>query len=304
MDSFDTLFEKKQFELIVKATETATDDISLFYRIMSLASLTRLEEAIMCIENNRPTLEKGNMKLLIDMHIELLIMVHDFDVAYKEYEYYKELPYVSQEVEETLRELPKYIRQKEREYYLENSTKVTPDQINKILKGGTEDEIIGILDLLRGYDITPYLDNLVSLLVNYPKQSIRGFTLLLLKYKGVNKEVGYLRGKELLTVNPLKLEAPFETDAFNECKKFLIENEKNITLANNAVQIYSSYLICIYPTILNVETDKLSLVAIRELANKYLNQNTNIEASAKKYQLNYQDILDKMNEIEKYLEDF
>ena len=46
MDSLKTLFDKKQYDLVLKITETSKDAQSLFYRISALLALGKSEEAL------------------------------------------------------------------------------------------------------------------------------------------------------------------------------------------------------------------------------------------------------------------
>jgi hypothetical protein len=117
MDSFETLLEKGQYELIIKATNDLKEPEAIFYRIIAFASILKFKEALEVLTSNRNILEEANMKLCIQLHIDVLILLGEFDLAFEEFRYYKERPYVSQEVEELLKSLPKYIREKEKESY-------------------------------------------------------------------------------------------------------------------------------------------------------------------------------------------
>lgn len=303
MENFDKLLETNQYNLIIEKTKDAKDANSLFYRAIAYASLLRFNDALNVILKNREVLEKDNMRLLIQLHIDVLILLQEFDLAFEEYAYYKEKPYVSQEVEELLKTLPKYIREKEKETYSSTKKELSDVEISKTLKTGSLEEIIYALDILKQRNITPFINDVLNLLIQYPKQSIRTFALLLLVSNKYDQDVKFKSNEELITLNPSKLTPPFESDDFKRCINFFHSNEKNVTLIENACQLFSSILVMIYPNTIE-SIDLLSLVAIKELARKYLNQETMLIKSAKEYQLNYNALLEAFDKYESILSRF
>ena len=107
MDSLKTLMDKKQYDLVIKLTENSNDSIALFYRLSALLVVGKSEDALNLIKTKRLILQ-NKLALLIKFHIEILCLLGRFDEAYSELKYYEDLPYESQEVEEILREMPKY----------------------------------------------------------------------------------------------------------------------------------------------------------------------------------------------------
>ena len=116
MDSLKSLMDRKEYELVIKLTEKTDDMNFLFYRISAFLALGKGEEALSTIKNNRKILQ-GDPSLLIKIHIEILCLLNKFEEAEKEIAYYQNMPYVSQEVEEMLRDLPKYIKEEEKKSF-------------------------------------------------------------------------------------------------------------------------------------------------------------------------------------------
>lgn len=266
MDSLKSLMDRKDYELVIKLTENSIDLNYLFYRISAFLALGRGEKALSVIKNNRKILE-ADLPLLMKIHIEILCLLSNFDEAYEEIKYYENLPYVSQEVEEVLRDLPKYIRQQEKNSLSSNS--VSNDELKKRLASDDQNVVLPSLDLLRDRDINMFLSDIQRILKDFPKQAIRSFALLLLVQKSVNKDFKFNHMGEEIIVNPSELEPPFIGDEFNSFVRELQNELKNPAANENAIQILSSYIIYTYP--IELETNYAVLIeALRSISFEYL----------------------------------
>ena len=276
MDNLKSLMDKHEFELVIKLTENAKDSNSIFYRIAALLSTNKGEEALATIKKNRKELE-SDLAVLIKVHIETLCILGLFDEAHQELEYYKNLPYESQEVEEILRDMPKYIRLEEKSMF---KMPINDDEtIIKHLKGNDMDMAIAALDEIRSREIAPFIPAIAYLMVNFEKQSVRSFALLLLVQKQVDKTFKFNHMGKLIDVNPKQLKPPFEDDEFISLIKRLENEYKNPVVSDNAIQLYSSFIIYTYPNTPYYEQDKL-VIALHYIANHYLqidNSNLNID---------------------------
>lgn len=266
MDNLKSLFDKKQYDLIIKCSENSTDDTTLFYRISAFMSLGKLDEAIKCIDNNQKILE-ARLPWLMRLHIELLCLSKRFDDAYDKVKYYENLPYFSQEAEEVLKELPNIVRKMEREALAFGGA--SDDDLRDNLRSKDENVVVASLDALRDKDINSYLDEVCNILVNFPKQLIRSFALLLLVQKGLNKLVKFKHVDSIIEVNPSKLNPPFVGEQFNNLVKKMGNTYKDPSISENAIRLLSSYLIYIYPDNLDYSDDNL-LEALYLLSASYL----------------------------------
>ena len=276
MDNLKSLMDKHEFELVIKLTENAKDSNSIFYRIAALLSTNKGEEALATIKKNRKELE-SDLAVLIKVHIETLCILGLFDEAHQELEYYKNLPYESQEVEEILRDMSKYIRLEEKSMF---KMPINDDEtIIKHLKSNDMDMAIAALDEIRSREIAPFIPAIAYLMVNFEKQSVRSFALLLLVQKQVDKTFKFNHMGKLIDVNPKQLKPPFEDDEFISLVKRLENEYKNPVVSDNAIQLYSSFIIYTYPNTPYYEQDKL-VIALHYIANHYLqidNSNLNID---------------------------
>ena len=266
MDSLKSLMDRKEYDLVLRLTKNSTDPNELFYRISAFLGSGKYQEALECIETNKAILQK-DLLLLMRVHIEILCILGQFDDAYAALEYYKNLPYESQQVEELLKDLPEMIRLEERKRY--TTSILDEDELIKKLGSNEQNDVLMAIDSVREREIGPYLSAINKVMLNFPKQSIRSFALLLLVQKKVDKELKFKHMDNIITVNPSKLEPPFIGDDFNDFVRDLNNALKDPSLAETAIQLISTYIIYIYPDKLSVNHDLL-ISALYLLANEYL----------------------------------
>ena len=112
MDSLKSLLDAKKYDLVLKLTQGSADKNDLFYRIAAYIGLAQYENALYVIQDHQAILE-ANLVALIPAHIELLCVLQRFEQAQAILEYYSNLPYQSQAVEEILRKMPEVIKKEE-----------------------------------------------------------------------------------------------------------------------------------------------------------------------------------------------
>lgn len=302
MDNLKTLMDRHEYDLVIKLTEGSTNMDYLFYRISALLAMTRGEEAIECIKNNRHILE-GDLPLLMKVHIEILCLLERFDEAYEELDYYKNLPYVSQQVEELIHDLPKLIREEEKK--ANGSKTLSDDELKERLKSTDEKYVLPAIDMVRARDINVFLKEIQSIMVNFPRQSIRSFALLLLVQKRVDKEMEFDHIGQLIKVNPSKLNPPFIGAEFNAFVKKLQNNLKDPAVSDDAIQILSSYLIHIYPDNVN-EDDDIVIEALRSISNEYLRveDSLSLEEHCLEKEIDVERVKELIKKIKDCLENF
>jgi len=302
MDNLKTLMDKRQYQLVVKLTESSLEPTSLFYRISALLALGKGEDALTCIKTNQTILEV-NMAMLMRIHIEILCLLTKFDEAYETLEYYKNRPYVSQEVEELIKELPKMIRLEEKK----NSSMrfIKDEDLIKKLESDDSDTVLMAIDVVRERDINLFLDYLQNVMLKFPQQSIRSLALLLLVQKKVNKMMKFNHTGEVIDINPSLLEPPFVGDNFNQIVKELDQAYRNPVISENALQILSTHLIYIYPISMHVEIPVL-LEALFQVTTEYLksDENGHIEERCQEKKLDADEVKKLISEIKNSLDHF
>ena len=303
MDSLKTLIDQKKYDLVIKLTETSTSSNDLFYRISAFICLGKYEDALYVIQDHQKTLE-SNLASLINAHINLLCALNRFDQAYSALDYYANLPYQSQVVEEILRKIPKVI---EAEEHKQNTFKYYDDEsLSKLLASENDDEVLMALDIIKGRDVLSFLPELNNILLNHKRETIKSYTLMLLVNKEIDRDLKINKRGQLIEVNPKKLERPFSGDAFNKVVRTFDSEIKDLTMSQTATQLLSQYCIYIYPRLLDKSPD-LYYLAFYFLASEYVGFPIPIEELEEKaYQLDVK--FDELNiltkEIKSCLDEF
>ena len=223
-------------------------------------------ESLEVIKNNRSELEK-DLSILIKIHIEILCIIGRFDEAYEEMERYKNLPYVSQQVEELLVSLPKYIREEERKML--SQKEMGDEQVKKLLRSPEMNDVIIGLDIVRERDILKYLEDLKWLMINHKSQSIRSFSLFVLVQKKIEGLFKFKHIDKIIDVNPSLLTPPFVGEPFNGLVKRLSVEFNDPSISENAIQILSTHIMFIYPEDIPNSDDEI-IEALYQISSTYL----------------------------------
>ena len=304
MDSLKTLMDQKNYNLVIKLTENSNDAIALFYRLSALLAVGQSEEALNLIKTKRLIMQK-RLSLLIKFHIEILCLLKRFDEAYEELKYYEELPYESQEVEEVLRSMPTYIRNEEKAAY---KRPIDDDELREMLIKGNDGEILASLDRIKGLvDFTPFLLGILKVAQTHKRQVIRSIALLVLVYKKYDKEVKFLHHDKMITLVPADLDDPFIVPGYSSIEEFsyaLQSEYHDPSIADNALNVISSYLLYNYPDKLNLSAEE-SLVIFGYVAKKMLKINIDdLESVCEKKGLDYSKVSKHVEEVEEDLTNF
>lgn len=269
MKNISELFEHKEFEKIIKDYSLSQNGNELLFVVASYASLNKHKEAMNFIEENRTTLFNANPILTIKYNFELRYILKEFDEAYDDLHIFENYPYVNQSVEEVLRNLPKEIREEEKSAYTKKEK--SEYEIVKILNSSQDAaEVLNTLSLLKDKDISEYSDSIERILVSNIHKDVRVYALLLLVYAKIDKNIQFNNGKMIIEINPSKVNPPFVGKDYEEVKA-LFELELNTSVAKIGMQLFSSYVLAIYPynVFENHSAQEYAIVFIF-LAKKYL----------------------------------
>ena len=303
MDSLKSLLDQKKYDLVIKLTETSTSSNDLFYRISAFIFLGKYEDALYVIQDHQKTLE-SNLVALINAHINLLCALNRFEQAYSALDYYANLPYQSQVVEETLRKMPEVIASEEKK---QTSIKYyDDDQLEELLRSNKDENVLLALDVIKSRDVLSFLPILNKLMLEYPRETIKSYTLMLLVRKEIDRNLKIKKGEKVLDVNPKHLNPPFTSDTFNEVVRYFDHNLKNLSVSQTATQLFSQYCIYIYPAELD-KSSKLYAVVFQDLASEYLGsplQAGEINSLLEKENISFDEYELLKSEVNKILSDF
>ena len=301
MDNLKSLLDSKQYDLVLKLTETSTSSNDLFYRISAFMFLGKYEDALYVIQDHQETLE-SNLPALINAHINLLCVLGRFEQAYTVLDYYNNLPYQSQVVEEILRKMPKIIEAEEKK---QTTYKFYSDEeIEQMLRSDKFEDVLLALDTIKNRDILSFLPILKELLVSNSKEVIKSYILMMLVKKEVDRDLVIVKKGKEIKVNPKYLIPPFIGEIFDGVIKGFDKEFKDSTLSQIATQLFSQYTIYIYPEEYPY-TIKEYLAAFYLLAKDYASSmNSDLSSLSFINELDLEKINKIKEEIDKMLEEF
>lgn len=301
MDNLKSLLDSKQYDLVLKLTETSTSSNDLFYRISAFIFLGKYEEALYVIQDHQETLE-SNLPALINAHINLLCVLGRFEQAYTVLDYYNNLPYQSQVVEEILRKMPKIIEAEEKK---QTTYKFYSDEeIEQMLRSDKFEDVLLALDTIKNRDILSFLPILKELLVSDSKEAIKSYILMMLVKKEVERDLVIVKKGKEIKVNPKHLIPPFMGEVFDGVVKGFDKEFKDSTLSQIATQLFSQYSIYIYPEEYPYSI-KEYLAAFYLLAKDYASSmNSDLSSLSFVNELDLEKINKIKEEIDKMLEEF
>ena len=293
MDNLESLYYKKEYDLVLDLTKDSTDPKELLMRISCLVIKGKIDEALDEIEKNQSLIEKLYQLRLMKVHFELLLSKKLFDEARLALKHYENLPYVSQEVEEFMREMKERI---EDEAHPKTHQNFNLDDIYDVLEKETDSaKISQVLFSLKNYNLNIYIDSLKIFMKREDvNPNFRTYALILLIDEKYDEEVAFLSRKGILVVNPTKITPPFMSKSFNETCKLITEKcNHDVSMIETALHLFNCYIIDTYPEdIYKVGEEKLSSAFIR-IAESYLN---------KLHSSNDEEIADLAYEIQKIIE--
>ena len=301
MDNLKSLLDSKQYDLVLKLTETSTSSNDLFYRISAFIFLGKYEDALYVIQDHQETLE-SNLSALINAHINLLCVLGRFEQAYTVLDYYNNLPYQSQVVEEILRKMPKIIEAEEKK---QTTYKFYSDEeIEQMLRSDKFEDVLLALDTIKNRDILSFLPILKELLVSDSKEAIKSYILMMLVKKEVDRDLVIVKKGKEIKVNPKHLIPPFMGEVFDGVVKGFDKEFKDSTLSQIATQLFSQYSIYIYPEEYPYSV-KEYLAAFYLLAKDYASSmNSDLSTLNFVNELDLETINRIKDEIDKMLEEF
>ncbi len=301
MDNLKSLLDNKQYDLVLKLTETSTTSNDLFYRISAFIFLGKYEDALYVIQDHQEILQ-SNLAALINAHINLLCVLGRFDQAYTVLDYYANLPYQSQVVEEILRKMPKIIEAEEKK---QNTFKFySDDELEQMLKSEKFEDVLLALDVIKNRDVLAFLPFLKDLLVSSKKEAIKSYILMMLVKKEIDRDLVIIKNGQALKVNPKKLKPPFQGEIFDGVVKGFDREYKDSTLSQIATQLFSQYSIYIYPEEYRYSVNEY-LAVFYLLSKDYASSgNEDLSLLSFSQELDLEKIKQIKEEIDKMLEEF
>ena len=271
MIDFRKAFDEGDYQAIVDHQGEAKDPESQYVVYAAYLSLGKGKEAMAYFLPLRSAFWEWNPRLCLKANFELRFLLNQFDEAYEDFEYFNNLPYVSQEVEEQLRALPHRIRVTEM-----SSRPDKPIEEEEGLRILTEESrpevLLAFLNRLRDADLTPYLEALHGLLTKPVNDDVKNFALILLSVKKDENEITLKKHGKSYRIIPAKTPIPFATTGYKLLRAELMAS-KEPSLTEIAGDLLDQYAMTIYPEDFDYPlAPKKEALAFFALAGRYLSQ--------------------------------
>jgi len=292
MDSLKTLLDRKQYELVLSLTKDSVDIDSISFRIAAFLGLGRVGDALGLIEKHKGEFGSGVLSIM-KVHLEILLSMRRYDKAYEELKYYEDLPYISQEVEEYLREAPEMIRKQERNEHSHN--KLSEDEIESILAKDEDDHsLLSALNAIRDYRMSDFYEAIIHLLKRGDINShVRTYALLLLVADGFRGRVRFRKNDKEYDLIPFELEPPFVGPRHDAFVRHLEAQAKDPSISEVAISILNDLIIVLYPDDILKEDVNLLSAALIAVANEHLRSDLSMDDVALRLGVDHQ-ALEKM----------
>lgn len=225
---------------------------------------------------------------------ELRFALNQFDEAYEDLDYFSNLPYVSQEVEEELRASRKRIRAEEKAYLLQGADH--KKDLSVLLKSNDPYAVLGALSQIGNKGIKGHEEEIKDILAGTMHHDVKAFALEVLVALGYPENVCFIDDGKARMIRPSGLISPFEEENYKSIRKML-GIQRNTSLAEIAIRILDEIALASYPDFPFKEgCPPFEMDALLALGEEYLGQEveeTYSSPSASKEKERFQEILKK-----------
>lgn len=270
---YESLLKEHQYSTILDLTKDKIDANSLSYRINAFIALSNYKEALKIIKKYNDILYKHNPLATMRLHFELLFELKMFIDAINAHHDYSERPYISQQVEEYLREVPNQIIRAQKnneaqELFLDEN------KVNEIFTKSKDAALLtNSIYHLKKLEVTPYLSSLLTLLKRKDiADDIKTLALLILIMKRVDFDAVIFKHNKEIKINPAKMNAPYAELEYKAIMNEIIKISKDPTIENVATNLFNQYVLNVFPDPLYDAHTKTMAVAFVALAKRYLKE--------------------------------
>ncbi|MGM9813886.1 MAG: hypothetical protein ACI32C_03160 [Candidatus Enteromonas sp.] len=265
------LAEKGDYQEIIAHGKEAISASDHFYLASAYLALGRGKEAMDLLLSKRDFLWKENPALLLKANFETRFALNEFDEAYEDLQYFSNLNYVSQEIEEILRSLPKRIRLEE----LSGGKKTEVDEVevHRILQTERDPStLLAYLNALKKSDLMPYFSDLHNLLASDEvEDDVKSYVLMLCSAHHDEVTVSFEKGGKRFTLIPAEVRMPYSTESYRKMRNRILEI-KDTSLSSLCGELLDQTVLALYPDPYEVEDLEVEEEALKALALAYLGQ--------------------------------
>ncbi len=244
MQKINDLFEEGKYEEVLELTKDSTLPKDIFIRISTYIEMGKREEALKTLLNNREALFKARPLMTMRADFELRFALNEFDEAYEDLDYFSNLPYVNQEVEEELRAAPKRIRAEEKAYLLQGADH--KKDLSVLLKNKDPYAVLGALSQIGNKGIKGHEEEIKDILAGTMHHDVKAFALEVLVALGYSENVCFIDEGKARMIMPSELISPFEEENYKSIREML-GCQRDTSLAETAIHILDEIALASYP---------------------------------------------------------
>lgn len=276
MNNYSDLISQKKYDEVIKLAKEDASPSAVFALASAYLAKGDKENGVKAMDSHLDQIFDAFPLKTIKFYFEALFIIEDFDKAFDMVAYFQNKPYVSQEVEEALKELPNRVRTAEKLSLLDK--KPDQDTIKKWLSGTAPFLVLSGLSLVTEESF-PFFEPYIELLCRKEEihDDLRTYAFIDLKSHGYDKEVTLIKGGKKYSLVPSKTKAPFDSPSFIQAKK-LLSNSKNPSLSAKAKDLLEYAFFASYPdeSLGGYSPETLSSASLF-LASSYLGEKTSIK---------------------------
>lgn len=276
MKNIAEMFEKQEFEEIIEDFKNSNKYEEILYVLSSYISLNNVGAAYELYKKKEKIIEKENFISSMNYLFLILALLNNDDLVKREFSRIKSLPYISQEVEEFLRDLDSNYQKIKSATIEDNSSNYNfIDELN----GEKDENVIGAIkyihenykDQLAGYGVLFY-----EAFIKREKFDLaKNFLLLELLEIGFDKEISFFKNGKFYYINPKEYQKRYleYERMIDDFIKYIRKNEKITNLIDDIIYYFVSFLNNEIPTFFKKE--ELETILYLAIRKSYQNINAN-----------------------------
>ena len=244
MADIKQLINDEKYEQII-ALKDEIQGKDRFYYLSALLALGRGEECMKEIAEHRQQYWDLDPLLTMSTSFRLRFIRKEFDEAQKDLEIYGNYPYVSQQVEESLRSWPQAIA--EARVAANPGSPSLETLLETLAAPKNEAMLLAALNHLRKIgELEDYRALVEEVLVGPYGDAVKTYALMLLSAKGSTHEVSFVKNGRVLRLVPDKIGSPFGLPEYVTLRKKL-ELMKDTSIAEAAGELLDLHALTAYP---------------------------------------------------------
>ncbi len=296
---------KIDIDSLIKSAEIDKDYETIFSYLAMLLESKNYTKVIEIINRNLDGLAKHNQIMVMDMHFYVLLEQERFVDAMNALRYYEQLPYVSQEVEQRVKELGEIIKNVETESKLKRKYS-NKKKVSDILNYSRDvEEIFEVIYYLRTNKKIPKFINEISNILKDKERNLPNASKALIFMFLVEENLDLTLEVSLDNDYTLKTKefVPFYKDeVYLETEKVINKLIKNITVINFSIQLLHSFVLITFPNYyINKDNINLYVLSFYEITNRYLGNSDDFSNLYKELNLDKNEVEDTIKFIEEQL---